>query len=236
MSENAVDDYGWTTAQQPQSTSYIAPKIKEILKSLGVRRVADLGAGNGGLCAEVAQLNYDVVGIEYDRHGVEIAKKTYPGIPFYNFGVQDDPRELLLKEAPFQAVISTEVIEHLFSPHLLPNYAHAILSEGGHLLISTPYHGYLKNLALSVFNKWDKHHTALWHGGHIKFWSRSTLTELLENNGFSVIAFFGVGRFPFLWKSMILIARKNGTHINNSLDTQKNGMTKSPLISRIKQP
>jgi len=75
------------------------------------------------------------------------------------------------------------------------------------LVISTPYHGYIKNLALSVFDKWDSHHTPLWHGGHIKFWSRKTLTQLLEDNGFKVIGFSGVGRIPYLWKSMILIAK-----------------------------
>lgn len=74
-------------------------------------------------------------------------------------------------------------------------------------MISTPYHGYLKNLALSVFNKWDKHHTPLWHGGHVKFWSRKTLTQLLEANGFKVTEFHGAGRLPWLWKSMILVAK-----------------------------
>ena len=83
-----------------------------------------------------------------------------------------------------------------------------VLKPGGYLLVTTPYHGYLKNLALSVFGKWDKHHTALWHGGHIKFWSQATLTQLLSENGFRVDNFFGVGRLPYLWKSMVLVARK----------------------------
>lgn len=208
MTENTVDNYGWHSAQQTYSTSYLAPKIKEILQFLGAKRVADLGAGNGCLCAEVAQLNFEVVGVEYDKNGVEIAKKAYPKIPFYNFGVQDDPAELLRHELPFDVVISTEVIEHLFSPHLLPIYAYAVLEKDGYLVVSTPYHGYLKNLALSLFAGWDKHHTALWHGGHIKFWSKSTLTQLLEKNGFSVTHFFGVGRFPYLWKSMVIVARR----------------------------
>lgn len=208
MSENTVTKYGWHSAQETYSTSYIAPRVKTLLADLKVKRIADLGAGNGGLCGQLASDGYKVVGIEYDKNGVEIAKEAHPGVNFYNFGVQDDPRDLLSCEAQFEAVISTEVIEHLFSPHLLPQYAGAILQEGGYLIVTTPYHGYFKNLALSVFNKWDKHHTALWHGGHIKFWSRKTLTELLEKNGFMVTSFSGVGRFPYLWKSMVLVARK----------------------------
>jgi 2-polyprenyl-3-methyl-5-hydroxy-6-metoxy-1,4-benzoquinol methylase len=207
MTENVVGAYGWSSSRDPGSCGYIAPKIIDLLHQLTIRRVLDLGAGNGALCAEISAGGWDVVGVEYDRDGVQIARSTHPNIRFYNYGVQDNPEELLQSEPLVDAVVSTEVIEHLFSPHLLPRYARGVLKPGGYLIVSTPYHGYLKNLALSLFGKWDKHFTALWHGGHIKFWSRWTLGELLKTEGFEVTAFHGVGRFPFLWKSMILVAR-----------------------------
>ena len=208
MAENAVKDYGWTSEVKPFSCDYIGPAVLKILKSLDVLRVVDIGSGNGILCAEMAANGFKPVGVEYDAAGVAIAQSQYPNINFYQFGVQDDPKKLLSTEAPFDAVVSTEVIEHLFSPHLLPIFAAGLLKPGGKLVITTPYHGYLKNLALSIFNAWDNHLTAQWHGGHIKFWSRKTLTQLLKNNGFEVQAFSGVGRFPYLWKSMILVAKK----------------------------
>jgi 2-polyprenyl-3-methyl-5-hydroxy-6-metoxy-1,4-benzoquinol methylase len=208
MSENVVQNYGWSTAEGPNSCNYITPRVLEILDQLRVRRVLDLGAGNGTLCAEIASRGYDTVGVEYDAGGVSVARKAYPAIPFYNFGVQDDPAELLKTEKMFDAVVSTEVVEHLFSPHLLPQFAAATLKSGGFLVITTPYHGYLKNLALALANGWDNHLTPLWHGGHIKFWSRKTLTRLLSENGFEVIGFSGVGRMPYLWKSMVLVAKK----------------------------
>lgn len=205
---NVVETYGWESVAGPESCGYIAPEVLRILKSLGVKRVCDLGSGNGVLVAAVRQAGYYASGVEYDKEGVALSQKNYPGINFYNLGVQDDPAQMLASEGqPFDAVVSTEVIEHLFSPHLLPIFARQLVPKGGYLVISTPYHGYLKNLALSVFNKWDKHHTVLWHGGHIKFWSRNTLTQLLEGNGFKVVGFHGAGRFPFLWKSMILVAQ-----------------------------
>jgi 2-polyprenyl-3-methyl-5-hydroxy-6-metoxy-1,4-benzoquinol methylase len=208
MNENLVTNYGWSTAEVPNSCGYIAPRILEILKPLGVTRVLDIGAGNGTLCHQLRTEGYQVAGIEYDRQGFEIARASYPEIRFYNFGVQDDPAELLAEERQFDAVVSTEVIEHLYAPHLLPIYARAALRPGGYLLITTPYHGYIKNLVLSVLDKWDVHHHPLWHGGHIKFWSRATLTRLLAEYGFNVTGFSGVGRVPWLWKSMVLLARK----------------------------
>jgi len=54
----------------------------------------------------------------------------------------------------------------------------------------------------------DKHFTALWDHGHIKFWSINTLTELLTEVGFVDIKFRRVGRIPSIAKSMIAIAKK----------------------------
>lgn len=210
MKDNMVEDYGWESDEGPHSCNYIVPEILNILKRLKVSRVLDIGSGNGKLCSEMAEAGYQAVGVEYDVRGVEISKTNYPSVPFYNYGVQDDASGLLDQEKPFDAVVSTEVVEHLFSPHLLPMYAHPVLRDEGYLILTTPYHGYLKNLALSVLNQWDFHHTALWHGGHVKFWSRATLSKLLEENGFEVVDFSGVGRVPYLWKSMILIGQKRG--------------------------
>lgn len=208
MTQNMVDDYGWSSSQGPQSCGYIAPRIIELLSKLDVKRVLDLGAGNGALCAQVAKAGYEVVGVEYDKVGIDVARTSNPNIAFYHFGVQDNPADLLAQEQAFDVVVSTEVIEHLFSPHLLPIYASGVLKQDGYLIVTTPYHGYLKNLALAIFAKWDHHHTALWHGGHIKFWSKATLSKLLVENGFQVVGFSGVGRLPYLWKSMVIVAKK----------------------------
>tara|TARA_R110002074_G_scaffold402049_1_gene602980 strand:+ start:7568 stop:8227 length:660 start_codon:yes stop_codon:yes gene_type:complete len=205
---NNVLNYGWDSSAGPESCNYITPKIIEILNRLQSNHVADLGSGNGALCSAIKAEGHYVVGIEHDKGGVSVASKSHPDIGFYQLGVQDSPSSLLEKEGAFDAVVSTEVVEHLYSPHLLPIFASSILKPDGVLIISTPYHGYLKNLALSIFDQWDSHHTPLWHGGHIKFWSRKTLTKLLEANGFAVTAFYGVGRLPLLWKSMILVAQK----------------------------
>lgn len=205
---NVVNEYGWQSSSGPESCGYITPAVLRILGRLDVRRVCDIGSGNGALVGALRDAGYETAGVEYDKHGVEIARNNYPGINFYQLGVEDDPSQVLAtEEKVFDAVVSTEVVEHLFAPHLLPTFARKIVSNGGYLVISTPYHGYLKNLALSFFNKWDTHHTPLWHGGHIKFWSRKTLTQLLEKNGFLVIAFYGTGRLPWLWKSMIIVAK-----------------------------
>ena len=112
-----------------------------------------------------------------------------------------------LKGIKFDTIISTEVIEHLYDPQGFVEFCKQAIGGKGEIIISTPYNGYLKNLALSLFNKWDEHINPLWYGGHIKLWSKATLTRALENSGFKFVAFRGCGRLPYFWKSMIVKAR-----------------------------
>jgi 2-polyprenyl-3-methyl-5-hydroxy-6-metoxy-1,4-benzoquinol methylase len=207
--QQAAADYGWSSEQATHSLAYIGQPVLRRLHGASARRVLDCGAGNGALSGQLAAAGFDVVGIEPDRKGVLIARQAHPSVAFHEFGVQHDPRQLMRLEAPFDAVVATEVVEHLFAPQQLPAFAAAVLKPGGHLIVTTPYHGYLKNLALSVAGAWDKHHTALWHGGHIKFFSRATLSSLLADSGLRVVGFEGLGRMPWLWKSMLLVARKD---------------------------
>lgn len=201
-------EYGWDNQTPPNSQGYINPEVLKIIQSEQPSKLLDLGCGNGSLCRFLDSHGFNVVGMEPDCDGIKIAKQQLPSTPFYQLGTDSDPALITATEGLFDAVVSTEVIEHLYAPHLLPRFAWHCLKPGGLLIVTTPYHGYLKNLALSLADKWDHHHTALWHGGHIKFWSRHTLTKLLSDEGFVPQKFLGTGRLPWMWKSMILLARK----------------------------
>ena len=208
VADVGAEGYGWSDGTAPHSTGYIAPVVLRVLRDLGARRVLDLGAGNGSFSARLSAAGHDVVGVEVDPQGVAIARGTHKGLRFHQYSVDDAPAQLLRHETVFDAVVSTEVIEHLYAPHHLVQYAHAVLRDDGWLIVTTPYHGYLKNLALSIAGRWDHHHTSLWLGGHVKFFSRTTLSSLLHAHGFEVVRFVGIGRLPLLWKSMLLVARK----------------------------
>jgi 2-polyprenyl-6-hydroxyphenyl methylase/3-demethylubiquinone-9 3-methyltransferase len=121
-------------------------------------------------------------------------------------GSADD--DLATQYGQFPVVLSLEVVEHVYAPRQYIRTAFDLLARGGTVIISTPYHGYWKNLALALTGKMDGHFTALWDHGHIKFWSMNTLSMLLEEAGFVGVRFKRVGRMPALAKSMIAIARK----------------------------
>jgi len=203
-----MPDYGWTE-QIPHTEAYLWRPLKLLLNELALdeAQVLDLGCGNGALAAMLARWGYRPVGVDPSSSGIHVARQQSPHLMFHQASA--DPTELASLELPaFDVVLSTEVVEHVYTPRRWAAAAYSVLKPGGVLICSTPYHGYLKNCALACSGKLDAHFTALWDGGHIKFWSRRTLTALLQEAGFEVTAFRGAGRVPWLWKSMILAARK----------------------------
>ena len=183
--------------------------IGPLIELSGVRkrnvRVLDVGCGNGSTVGEFLALRCEVVGIDLSKEGIEVARRAYPTARFECLPADDHILENLQCE-PFDVVISTEVIEHLYDPHSFVLGCYRALRPGGRFVLSTPYHGYLKNLLLSLFNRWDQHLSSLWRGGHIKFWSRKTLSQLLTGIGFVNLRFRGAGRIPYLWMTMVMAA------------------------------
>ncbi|MBA4189043.1 MAG: hypothetical protein C0467_13680 [Planctomycetaceae bacterium] len=174
-------------------------------------RVFDLGCGNGSTAAILAKHGYSVTGVDPSEDGIGIANTSFPDLKLELGSCYDD---LAARYGTFPVVLSLEVVEHVFFPRKFAKCIFDLLEPGGIALISTPYHSYWKNLALALSGKMDAHFTALWDYGHIKFWSRTTLTTLLEEAGLRVERFTRVGRIPALAKSMIAIARRPETVIS----------------------
>lgn len=198
-------DYGWND-RSVQSTGYIYPVLRHMLRYDKSKRILDMGCGNGEIANLLIADGFDVMGVDASHTGVEIANRKNPG-RFFVHDVSQDKLPAELGDKPFDIVVSTEVIEHLYAPRAYMRLVQKTLeAKRGDVILSTPYHGYLKNVAMALANKMDHHYTALWDGGHIKFWSRQTLTTLLEEFDFKVTDFRGAGRLPYLWKSMIVRA------------------------------
>jgi 2-polyprenyl-3-methyl-5-hydroxy-6-metoxy-1,4-benzoquinol methylase len=215
MTENYVD-YGYQSASPCHVHALILPAIlrllRPVLSEVSHRRprVLDVGCGNGALCGDLIAHGCDVVGIDLSMTGIEIARRAHPAGRFESLSASDGLLESL-SEQPFDAVVSTEVVEHLYAPRLYARGCFEALRPGGRFVCTTPYHGYLKNLAISVCGKWDSHANPLWDGGHIKLWSQRTLSRLLAETGFRNLEFEGVGRLPWLWMSMAVAGEKPRT-------------------------
>ena len=185
------------------------PAVSRVLDKLTVparaRRLFELGCGNGSVAYELTRRGWDLTGVDPSAEGIEQAQAAYPELKLACGSAYDD---LATQYGQFPVVLSLEVVEHVYAPRRYVRTVFDLLTSGGTAIISTPFHGYWKNLALALSGKMDDHFTALWDHGHIKFWSKRTLSMLLEEAGFVSVRFELTGRIRPLAKSMIAIARK----------------------------
>ncbi|KLI62798.1 class I SAM-dependent methyltransferase [Aurantiacibacter marinus] len=201
-----VSVYDFKTSEAAASHGYLMPVLMPLLQThASSKRVFELGCGNGSTAARLHAEGFSVTGVDPSASGLAVA--TQRGLDLHQGSTEED---LAARFGTFPVVISLEVVEHVFSPKLYAERVHDLLEPGGVAIISTPYHGYLKNLALAVTGKMDGHFTALWEGGHIKFFSRQTLGTLFNRVGMEEIGFERAGRIPQLAKSMICVYRKGG--------------------------
>jgi 2-polyprenyl-3-methyl-5-hydroxy-6-metoxy-1,4-benzoquinol methylase len=200
---NEYMDYGYQGAAAPWNY-YLWPTLKSVIhrRNWTDRRAFDLGCGNGATCNMLSELGFDVTGVDMSASGITIAQKAYPQIHANVGSVYDD---LAGQYGTFPLVVSLEVIEHCMYPRLFLRTFLSLIEPGGIGFLSTPYHGYLKNLVLALSGRMDRHFTVLWDGGHVKFFSIATLRQLLQEEGISEIKFVRVGRVPALAKSMIVV-------------------------------
>ncbi len=205
-----VPEYGYKTANAPHTYRILMPQIERLMpRPVEGLRMLDIGCGNGFNAGHFLAQGVKVVGIDPSEKGIAFARQAHPTGRFERLEIRDDILEAL-GEPPFDVALSTEVIEHIYAPRDWARCAFNCLRPGGRLICTTPYHGYLKNVLIALTGKFDWHVKPLWDGGHIKFWSRATLSQLLTEAGFINLRFRGAGRAPYLWMSMVISVDRPG--------------------------
>ena len=147
-----------------------------------------------------------MTGVDLSAEEIRQARVTYSDLSLFSGSAYD---HLTGQYGQLPVVLSLEVVEHVYAPCRYAKAVFNFFGRGGIGVIFTPYHGYRKNVALTLSEQLDAHFTVLWDQRHIKFWSIRTLNELLREAGFLGIKFHGVVCIPFLAKSMIAFTQKS---------------------------
>jgi 2-polyprenyl-6-hydroxyphenyl methylase/3-demethylubiquinone-9 3-methyltransferase len=214
MTERALTDrelssssaeFVWDEHGASEAHGYLLAPIVSLLRRYGARTVLDLGCGNGAFSNRLREQQFEVTSMDASTSGIRIAQRSHPQMRFV---LQDVTQPLPVEyHRRYDAVVSTEVIEHLLLPRALLSNASLALRAGGCLILSTPFHGYWKNLLLALSNRFDTHWHPLRDHGHVKFFSKATILRLFEELGFVELGFMRVGRIPPVAKSMIVSGR-----------------------------
>lgn len=204
----AQDEYHYQDSKLNQSHSYLLPIVLKLLADRAQGkplRVIDLGCGNGAIATAIAGLGHEVVGVDASESGISYAQAHGSSAVFHLGSVYDDLSSRLGK---FDVVVSLEVIEHVMEPRRFVATLSDLLAPDAVAIVSTPYHGYIKNLTIALLDRFDSHVDPLWDHGHIKFWSRRTITALFAEQNLRLRRMHRVGRLPPIAKSMVGVFEK----------------------------
>jgi ubiquinone/menaquinone biosynthesis C-methylase UbiE len=152
----------------PEQVKFRCEVIESVMPQSGI--VLDIGSG----------------GVQYNtKNCTHITLDIVRGKPT----TWGNAESLPFKADTFDFLISTELIEHVMYPRKFLNEVHRVLKPGGKMLLSTPNVATLANrFALFFFGRFPPDRS-LHDGkafGHIHFWDKKYLLEVLNSNGFSV--------------------------------------------------
>lgn len=202
----ATSEYTYSDADASFTASYLLPTVSRLVQRAvpPPARIFELGCGNGATARYFAALGYDVTGVDPSASGIRYAgAEPAPNVHLETGSTEED---LAARFGVFPVVISLEVIEHCVSVRQYAERLRALVAPGGVAIISTPYHGYLKNLAVVASGRFDRHFDPLWEGGHLHFFSIPKLREMFRRAGFRSAEFHRVGRIAMLAKSVVAAA------------------------------
>lgn len=210
-------------------------RLRVIARYAGGGNFLDVGAAFGGLL-KTASTRYSVYGIEPSDYSGREARRIF-GDRVHIGTLADHP----FAAGSFSAITMIEVIEHLADPADALRECHRLLSDGGVLVVQTA------NMA-GLQARCHGERYAYFMPGHLSYFTRKNLTDLLKASGFAhVVAYHPVefGLLPKLLKSRSAFSsvgdyrhwlRIAWYHLISKLHFGSFALTSSMVLYAIKQP
>ena len=95
-------------------------------------RILDLGCGSGALCLRLFDRGFEVTGCD----GMPEAFKLSGSIPFYSTDLNGTFADFFPEK--FDAIVATEIIEHIENPRNFVRQCRSLLKPKGKLFLTTP--------------------------------------------------------------------------------------------------
>jgi 2-polyprenyl-3-methyl-5-hydroxy-6-metoxy-1,4-benzoquinol methylase len=143
-------------------------------------RLLDLGAAGGHLGRALRDRCAFLSGVESDASLPESAREGY------DVWQPVDAMESGPWDAPFDAVVCADVLEHLARPEDLLTRIHGWLRPGGRLFVSLPNVANISIRAALLFGHFRYTDRGILDRTHLSFYTLASARHLLESSGFRV--------------------------------------------------
>jgi 2-polyprenyl-3-methyl-5-hydroxy-6-metoxy-1,4-benzoquinol methylase len=167
--------------------------------------VLDIGCGEGHFAAELARIGAHPVGIDVAAEPLRRARERHPELDLRQVDAAGAWR---LEDASFDAAWAGEVIEHVADTAGWLSEVRRVLRSGAILLLSTPDHGRLERLWWALAPRTFEAHFDP-RVDHLRFYTRRTLTELLEDFGFQDVQVRAAGGLPGARRRLLASAHRS---------------------------
>jgi 2-polyprenyl-3-methyl-5-hydroxy-6-metoxy-1,4-benzoquinol methylase len=197
--ENIYGYYDFISERLYKQITYssILGKAKQFLNMTTSPGLLDIGCGLGHMLDVAFEEGFDVEGIEFNPYAVERIKKKYI-FPVYCGDISS------FTGRTFDVITMFDVIEHLMDPFTALENIRKICNIGGLLIITTMDSDSLTSRLLGKrledFRRIRE---------HLFFFTRKSMTRILEEHGFKIIKINSLGhtfRLDFLADRIRLIS------------------------------
>lgn len=138
-------------------------------------RFLDIGCSGGFIAEAAREAGFEAHGIDISQTSIDFARAHYPE----NTYLCGDFISADLAERRFDAVYSSELIEHLIDPNPFLARIAQVMAPGAVLFLTTPDHGHWRRPR--DLSKW------ICPPFHLTYFSQANLYHLLERHGFRVL-------------------------------------------------
>jgi len=168
-------------------------------------KLLDVGCGDGSLIFKVRNKYNKVYGIDISPSRIsraqKLARQKFPNDNGLYFSVCDIDKGINFPDATFDTVTCLAVLEHIFDTYFVLGEINRVLKNNGTLILQVPNIAYLKYRIQLFFGKLPVTSSPFnwkeigWDGGHLHYFTKKTLSKLLEESGFKIVKVSGSGLF-----------------------------------------
>ncbi len=160
------------------------PAFLQLVDPRGLR-VLDLGCGGGHNGAMLKKAGArEVVGVERDPGAVAQARKRLDRVVECDLA-RVDPTDL--GEELFDAILASDVLEHLYDAEGVLARAVTRLRPGGVVILSLPNISNVYVFAQLLRKTWPRRRSGIFDRTHVRFFARHDMVRLLQGAGLRVL-------------------------------------------------